>query len=166
MRIRRCKIELYCLYLPVHSFEKCVIHVCVLCFLKSVIFFFENVNFDKSILILITQQMHQLKTLLRQTSMSTRRQKYHLIPQEGISGHKHDKKNFNPVLHSGKACWLVLNEKKKKKIIKKSEKRLKNLIKKSHKTLLVFSVKVKCHVQKVLSFNTSKRVCNLISFFM
>lgn len=124
MRIRRREIELYCLYLPVHSFEKCVIHVCVLCFPKSFIdfFFWKHVNFDKSILLLIAQQMHQLKTLLRQISRSTRWQKYHLISQEGISGHKHDKKNFNPVLHS-EVSWLVLNEKKKLKISLKSLKK-------------------------------------------
>lgn len=46
---------------------------------------------------LFAQQMHRLKTLLRKTSMSTGRWKYHLIPQEGISGHKHDKKKFNPM---------------------------------------------------------------------
>lgn len=43
--------------------------------------------------------MYQLKTQLRQITMSTGRQKYHLIPQEGISGHKHDKKNFNQIFY-------------------------------------------------------------------
>lgn len=50
--------------------------------------------------------------------------------------------------------------------LKSLRKRLQNLIKKSHEPLLVFSVKVKCHVQKVLYFNVSKEVCNCIPFFM
>lgn len=103
MRIMRCKIELYCLYLPVHFFEKCLIHVCVLCFLKTVsllcFFFFNMPILTKLFIILIAQQMYQLKTQLRQITMSTGRQKYHLIPQEGISGHKHDKKNFNQIFY-------------------------------------------------------------------
>lgn len=46
----RCKIELHGLYLPVHSFEKCVIHVYEFS-QKSFIalFFFFNVNFGKII---------------------------------------------------------------------------------------------------------------------
>lgn len=118
-------------------------------------------------MILIAQQMHQLKTLLGETTMSTRRQKYYSIPQEGISGHKHDKKKFNPMSYiqekSAGSFWM---KKKNWKISLKSlRKRLQNLIKKSHKTLLVFSVKVKCHLQKVLSFTVSKEICNWISFF-
>ena len=56
--------------------------------------------------------------------------------------------------------------KKIENLIKKSEKKVANLIKMSHKTLIVFSVKVRCPVQKVLSFNVSKELFNWISFFM
>lgn len=44
-----CKIELYSLYLPVHSFEKCVIHVYRVSQNSFIALFFFNVNFGKII---------------------------------------------------------------------------------------------------------------------
>lgn len=78
-------------------------------------------------MILIAQQMYQLKTLLRKITMSRGRQKYPLIPQERISGHKHDKKNFNQMFYieekSAGLSWMK-KKNKMKNLNKNSEKKV------------------------------------------
>lgn len=65
------------------------------------------------------------------------------------------------ILYLRQVSWIVLNEKKKLKNshLRSQRKRLRNLIIES------FFVKVRCHVQKLLSFNVNKEICNRISFF-
>jgi len=86
--------------------------------------------------------------------MSTKRQKYQLTAQRVIGIPL-----ILLVLCSGQVSCLS-RMKKIENLIKKSEKKVANLIKMSHKTLIVFSVKVRCPVQKVLSFNVSKELFN------
>lgn len=66
-----CKIELYSLYLPVHSFEKCVIHVYRVSQNSFIALFFLMLILVKLSMILLALQMHQLKILLRETNIST-----------------------------------------------------------------------------------------------
>lgn len=135
------------------------------------IFFWKKVHFDKRIDLLNCTTIALIKNCTKTNQYEHKKTE---IPVALTKGWFQDasmmKKIGIPlillVFHSGQVSWLVLNEKKNGKFSLKSlRKRLQNLIKKSHETL-VFSVKVRCHLQKVLSFNVSKELCNWIFFFM
>lgn len=75
-----------------------------------------------------------------------------------IAGCKQD--DENPIRLAFRTSQQVYPEwkKKKKKVEKFSLKKAEEKVAKSHDK--VFSVKVRCHMEKVLSFNVDKENCN------
>lgn len=93
--------------------------------------------------------------------MYTGRQKCLLTPQRGdCRMQTRWRKSYSSCIWDKSAGLSWMKKKKlKNSHLRSQRKRLWNLIIES------FFVKVRCHVQKLLSFNVNKEICNQISFF-
>lgn len=94
--------------------------------------------------------------------MYTGRQKCLLTPQRGdCRMQTRWRKSYSSCIWDKSAGLSWMKKKKlKNSHLRSQRKRLWNLIIES------FFVKVRCHVQKLLSFNVNKEICNRISFFL
>lgn len=143
----------------------------MLCFLKTVSLLYFLLK-KRSILAKSINRFNCMTVALTENSAQTN--EYDIgWPHKGvIPGWKQNAKYWNPtnptspILLPSQIVCPELKKKKWKISLKSLRGRLQNLIKMPHESLIVFSVKVRCHVQKVLFFDVSKELCNWISLFI